>query len=94
MDLESAKTRVDQLRTEIRRHDYLYYVRDAPELSDAEYDRLFRELRESPRGPVQEVLFIGPDGAAVIGYYIMERQPDGSWKIDGVQLVPAPDLTI
>ena len=40
-----AAARVAQLRQEIRRHDYLYYVRDAPEIADAEYDRLFAELR-------------------------------------------------
>jgi DNA ligase (NAD+) len=36
--------RARQLRDEIERHNYLYYVLDAPEIPDAEYDRLFREL--------------------------------------------------
>ncbi|MEW6543320.1 MAG: NAD-dependent DNA ligase LigA [Nitrospirota bacterium] len=39
-----AQKRIEDLREEIRRHDYLYYVKDRPEISDAEYDRLFREL--------------------------------------------------
>jgi DNA ligase (NAD+) len=34
------------LRNEVRRHDYLYYVKDRPEISDSEYDRLFREMLE------------------------------------------------
>jgi len=34
------------LRNEIRRHDHLYYVTDRPEISDSQYDRLFRELVE------------------------------------------------
>jgi DNA ligase (NAD+) len=38
--------RIDELREEIRRHNYLYYVLDRPEISDAEYDRLYRELSE------------------------------------------------
>jgi DNA ligase (NAD+) len=38
--------RLIALRDEIRRHDYLYYVQDRPEISDSQYDRLFRELVE------------------------------------------------
>jgi DNA ligase (NAD+) len=41
-----AAERLEILREEIRRHDYLYHVRDSPEISDEEYDRLFRGLRE------------------------------------------------
>lgn len=37
-------SRIATLRDEIRRHDYLYYVKDRPEISDFQYDRLFREL--------------------------------------------------
>ncbi len=37
--------RIAELRTEINHHNYLYYVMDAPELPDAEYDRLLRELQ-------------------------------------------------
>src|SRR6185436_18564401 len=40
-----AAKRVGQLRDEIRRHDHLYYVRDAPEIADEAYDALFAELR-------------------------------------------------
>jgi DNA ligase (NAD+) len=36
--------RAEILRQEIERHNRLYYVEDAPEITDAEYDRLFREL--------------------------------------------------
>jgi DNA ligase (NAD+) len=41
-----ARERAEQLRREIERHNYLYHVKDAPEIPDAEYDRLFRELLE------------------------------------------------
>ena len=37
--------RIEALRAEIRRHDHLYYVLDAPELPDASYDALMRELQ-------------------------------------------------
>jgi len=46
LDREQAGERVEELREEVRRHDYLYYVENRPEISDAEYDRLFRELQE------------------------------------------------
>jgi DNA ligase (NAD+) len=35
---------VEKLREEIHRHNYLYHVLNRPEISDAEYDRLYREL--------------------------------------------------
>ncbi len=38
--------RVDRLRREIRRHDYLYYVLNQPEISDRQYDQLFAELKK------------------------------------------------
>jgi DNA ligase (NAD+) len=38
--------RIDELREQIHRHNYLYYVLDRPEISDAAYDRLYRELVE------------------------------------------------
>jgi DNA ligase (NAD+) len=43
---DDVRRRVDDLRRAIDHHAHLYYVRDAPEISDAEYDRLFRELLE------------------------------------------------
>ncbi len=40
-----AERRVRALRDQINRHNYLYYVLDAPEIPDSEYDRLLRELQ-------------------------------------------------
>ncbi|HUO64126.1 MAG TPA: NAD-dependent DNA ligase LigA, partial [Terriglobales bacterium] len=37
--------RIETLREALHRHNYLYYVENRPEISDAEYDRLLRELR-------------------------------------------------
>jgi DNA ligase (NAD+) len=64
MTRTEAAERVHELREKIRHHDYLYYVKDAPEVSDDQYDRLFRELKSleeehpdlvSPDSPTQRV---------------------------------------
>ncbi|RKZ06811.1 DNA ligase (NAD(+)) LigA [bacterium] len=44
MDKKKAKERIDWLTREINRHDYLYYTLNSPEISDAEYDKLRKEL--------------------------------------------------
>jgi DNA ligase (NAD+) len=58
------RKRAELLRREIERHNRLYYVEDAPEITDAEFDRRFRELVEleaahpelaSPDSPTQRI---------------------------------------
>ena len=46
MTREEARRRINELRDLIRYHNYRYYVLADPEISDAEYDRLLRELLE------------------------------------------------
>ncbi|MBU6374859.1 MAG: NAD-dependent DNA ligase LigA [Bdellovibrionales bacterium] len=43
---KTAKARIHELTEQILHHDHCYYVLDQPEISDAAYDRLFRELQE------------------------------------------------
>jgi DNA ligase (NAD+) len=61
---EAIKKKVEKLREEIEYHNYRYYILDQPEISDAEYDRLLRELEKieeeypellSPNSPTQRV---------------------------------------
>ena len=42
----AIRARMRRLEAEIERHNRLYYLEDAPEISDAEYDALLRELQE------------------------------------------------
>ncbi|MGH9600573.1 MAG: NAD-dependent DNA ligase LigA [Terracidiphilus sp.] len=61
---KDAAQRAEELHAEIRRHEHLYYVLDAPEISDAEYDALMNELKRieaehpelvTPDSPTQRV---------------------------------------
>ncbi|MDH3297628.1 MAG: NAD-dependent DNA ligase LigA [Gemmatimonadota bacterium] len=45
MNEDQARQRIEELRTEIRRHDILYYGDDRPQISDEVYDELFSELK-------------------------------------------------
>ena len=45
-DLEKVKNRVLELRELIKWHNHAYYVEDNPSITDAEYDKLFSELKE------------------------------------------------
>jgi DNA ligase (NAD+) len=60
----SLAQRLEALREQIRHHDHLYYGLDRPQISDAEYDRLFHQLKEleaahpelvTPDSPTQRV---------------------------------------
>lgn len=62
--MKSPSARVEELRAEIRRHERLYYVEDRPEITDAEYDGLVKELQAleeahpelvTPDSPTQRV---------------------------------------
>ena len=64
MNRKQAEQRTRELHTQIRHHDYLYYVKDAPEISDEAYDALYRELERleqrhpelvTPDSPTQRV---------------------------------------
>jgi DNA ligase (NAD+) len=64
MNRSDAQKRIADLREQIRRHDYLYYVEARPEISDRDYDKLYAELKEletqfpdlvTPDSPTQRV---------------------------------------
>jgi len=64
IDPTKASVRINKLREQIRHHDFLYYVQSKSEISDCEYDRLFKELQNleeqypalvTPDSPTQRV---------------------------------------
>ena len=80
MALPEVQSRIEALRAQIEQHNYQYYVLDSPTVSDAEYDRLFRELQaletrypefDTPDSPTRRV------GAAPLAAFtqIEHRQP-------------------
>jgi len=79
-DLDKTRQRVEELRNLINYHNYRYYVLDSPEISDAEYDELMRELKQletehpeliTPESPTQRV------GAAPVEAFgvVKHREP-------------------
>jgi DNA ligase (NAD+) len=63
-DINKVKQRIEELREIINHHNYRYYVLDSPEISDAEYDELMKELRQleaehpelvTPDSPTQRI---------------------------------------
>ncbi|MHC4386064.1 MAG: NAD-dependent DNA ligase LigA, partial [Planctomycetota bacterium] len=62
--MANIQKQIEQLRAEIRHHDVLYYVQNAPEITDQQYDKLFAELKQletkhpeliTPDSPTQRV---------------------------------------
>jgi ketosteroid isomerase-like protein len=51
----------------------------------------FRDIAVEQGVPVQAVEIRGADGTGVLALYFMERQPDGSWKINGVIIAELPE---
>src|SRR3990172_520091 len=75
--VQEAKVRAEELRAQINFHDYLYHVKDAPEISDAEYDELMRRLRTieghypeliTPDSPTQRV-----GGATIVEFGVVDH---------------------
>ena len=63
-EMDDIRRHAQELREDIELHNYHYYTLDAPVISDAEYDKLFRELQEleqrhpwlvTPDSPTQRI---------------------------------------
>lgn len=85
--MEPIEQKLTELRTTLRHHEYLYHVMDTPEIPDAEYDRLMRELREleaqhpeliTPDSPTQRV------GAAPLASFSQIRHEVPMLSLDNV----------
>jgi hypothetical protein len=54
----------------------------------------FSDLLDVRGKPAQRLVVVGPDNEVFNAYYLMERQPDGSWRINGCILRPVGDRAI
>ena len=79
MTSHDARQRIDSLIAELNRHNRLYYALDQPEISDADYDRLLRELAEleaahpklrRPDSPTQRVGAPPAEGFAAVAHAV------------------------
>jgi DNA ligase (NAD+) len=84
-------TKLKQLRATIGHHDYRYYVLDDPEISDAQYDDLFRELIDlesanpeliTPDSPTQRVGGVPQAGFATVEHAIPMLSLDNVFTLD------------
>lgn len=89
--MASDAERIQQLRNEIRRHDYLYYVLARPEISDTQYDRLLRELRAleekhpellTPDSPTQRVGGEPVEGFESVAHAVAMLSIDNTYSLD------------
>ncbi|MSO21539.1 MAG: NAD-dependent DNA ligase LigA [Acidobacteria bacterium] len=81
--------KIENLRDEIRRHEYLYHVFDAPEISDAEYDALYNQLKQleaehpetiTPDSPTQRVGGAPREGFASVRHSVPMQSLDNSYS--------------
>jgi DNA ligase (NAD+) len=87
----SIRQQIEKIRNEVRRHEELYYVKDSPEISDLEYDKLLEKLHDLEQ---QHPEFLTPDsptqrvgGRPAAGFAeVVHRRPmlslDNSYNID------------
>ncbi len=88
---ENLQKRIKKLRDEIRKHDYLYYVLNQPEISDRQYDKLFAELKGleqahpeliTPDSPTQRVSGRPLEGFAAVRHTIPMLSMDNTYSAD------------
>lgn len=85
------QTQVEELRRLIRRHEYLYYVLDRPEISDAEFDKLYQKLTRlekthpeliTPDSPTQRVGGQPVEGFAQVQHKVAMLSLDNAYSAD------------
>ncbi|MGB4782932.1 DNA ligase LigA-related protein, partial [Candidatus Methylomirabilis sp.] len=93
-DISQLRAQAEELRRLIRRHEYLYYVQDRPEITDAEFDRLFQRLAHleaahpeliTPDSPTQRVGGQPVEGFASVQHKVAMLSLDNAYSADELQ---------
>ncbi|NIG76161.1 NAD-dependent DNA ligase LigA [Klebsiella sp. Ap-873] len=85
--MDSIEQQLNHLRTTLRHHEYLYHVQDNPEIPDAEYDRLMRELRALEEAHPELITQDSPTqrvGAAPLSEFTQVRHEVPMLSLDNV----------
>ena len=85
---------MDELKDIIRRHDHLYYVNNAPEISDGEYDRIYRNLKDleaehpelvTPDSPTQRVGGEPSKGFSTVKHIVPMLSMDNTYSAEEIR---------
>ncbi len=86
--------RTEELREQLHQHNYRYYVLDRPEISDAEYDRLFAELKAieaehpelvTPDSPTQRVGGVVAEGFTAVRHRVAMLSLDNAYNAEEIR---------
>ncbi len=93
-DISQLRAQAEELRRLIRRHEYLYYVLDRPEITDTEFDKLFQRLQQleakypeliTPDSPTQRVGGQPVEGFASVQHKVAMLSLDNAYSADELQ---------
>ncbi len=91
---KSLAARAEKLRALLHHHNYCYHILNRPEISDAEYDRLFNELKEleaahpglgSPDSPTQRVGGAVAEGFTSVQHRVPMLSLDNAYSADEIR---------
>ena len=90
---KNPAARAEELRSLLHHHSYCYYILDRPEISDAEYDRLFNELKDleaahpelvTPDSPTQRVGGAVAEGFPSVQHRVPMLSLDNAYTADEI----------
>ena len=93
-EISTLRVQAEELRRLIRRHEYLYYVLDRPEITDAEFDKLFERLKQfeaqhpeliTPDSPTQRVGGRPVEGFASVQHKAAMLSLDNAYSADEIR---------